>query len=49
MLTCEGPTGKINYRGWGNFTYLNKPIVPKIRKAQIRIGQDMDRVAGPGD
>ena len=32
MLTCEGPIGKINYRGWGDFTFMKKQIEPKVNK-----------------
>ena len=32
-ITCSGPIGKINYRGWGDFLILNKPL--KNKKTRI--------------
>lgn len=32
MLTLEGPIGKTNYRGYGDFTFMKKQIEPKVNK-----------------
>ena len=33
-ISVEGPIGKTNYRGWGNFLNFNKPLTHK----KMRIG-----------
>ena len=38
MLTCEGPIGKINYQGWGDFIFMKKPFKNKKTKIGLCAG-----------